>query len=99
MLAGSTRSPRTQNLATESGIESRTVAQWLHHLDHDDRGLAGISVLVLDGANLTDDRARLYDAAAAAGTKVVESGTRRGCGVWAAAPCSATSMSTSAGRC
>lgn len=63
------------NLAAESGIESRTVAQWVHAIDNG-RGLAGIDVLVLDEANLTDDRDRatIYGAAVDAGTKVVEIG-------------------------
>jgi hypothetical protein len=74
------------NLAAESGIESATVAQWLHRIEHAD-GLAGVDVLVLDEANLTDDRARarLYGAAQDCGTKVVEVGDPKqlrgvGCG-------------------
>jgi conjugative relaxase-like TrwC/TraI family protein len=63
------------NLQAESGIASRTVAQWLHSIDTGP-GLAGVDVLVLDEANLTDDRtrAKLYQAAAGSGTKVVEVG-------------------------
>lgn len=63
------------NLSAESGIESRTVAQWVHAIEHG-RGLAGVDVLVLDEANLTDDRDRatIYRAALDAGTKVVEIG-------------------------
>ena len=63
------------NLGAESGIASRTVAQWVHAIEHGG-GLAGVDVLVLDEANLTDDRDRatLYRGAAAAGTKVVEIG-------------------------
>ncbi|MFL6140422.1 MAG: MobF family relaxase [Labedaea sp.] len=64
-----------QNLAAESGIRARTVAQWLWRIDNRD-GLAGIDVLVVDEANLTNDRdrARLYQAAALTGTKIVEVG-------------------------
>jgi conjugative relaxase-like TrwC/TraI family protein len=63
------------NLQVESGIASRTLAQWLHRIDTGP-GLAGVDVLVLDEANLTDDRARaaLYTEAARTGTKVVEVG-------------------------
>ena len=74
------------NLGAESGIASRTVAQWVHAIEHGG-GLAGVDVLVLDEANLTDDRDRatLYRGAAAAGTKVVEIGDPKqlrgvGCG-------------------
>lgn len=74
------------NLSAESGIESRTVAQWVHSIENG-RGLAGIDVLVLDEANLTDDRDRasIYGAATEAGTKVVEIGDPKqlrgvGCG-------------------
>jgi hypothetical protein len=47
----------------------------MHRIEHSE-GLAGVDVLVLDEANLTDDRARarLYTAAQAAGTKLVEIG-------------------------
>jgi len=91
-----------QNLHVESGIESRTVAQWVREIGVGDAGraalaggtiidpellgqaqrdaalpgLAGVDVLVLDEANLTDDRDRaaLYQAAARSGTKLVEVG-------------------------
>jgi len=102
-----------QNLQTESGIEARTVAQWVREIGVGDAaraalaagqlrdpgmlaqaerdaalpGLAGVDVLVLDEANLTDDRDRaaLYQAAARSGTKLVEVGDPRqlrgvGCG-------------------
>jgi len=61
-----------QQLAAHSGIESRTVAQWLAAVEHG-TGLAGVDVLVLDEANLTDDRARarLWAAAAAAGVEQI----------------------------
>jgi ATP-dependent exoDNAse (exonuclease V) alpha subunit len=64
-----------QNLAAESGIPARPVEQWLWQIEHR-AGLAGIDVLVVDEANLTDDRDRdrLYQAAAATGTKIVEVG-------------------------
>jgi hypothetical protein len=111
-----------QNLATESGIASKTVAQWVWSIKDaadsravvangyvfpgDERdepltggdmarvdrsaqfgGLVGVDVLVLDEANLTDDRDRavLYTEAARTGTKVVEVGDPKqlrgvGCG-------------------
>jgi conjugative relaxase-like TrwC/TraI family protein len=75
VAGAATAAVAAQNLAAESGIPSRTVAQWLWRIDHRD-GLAGVDVLVLDEANLTSDRdrARLYTAAAQAGTKIVEVG-------------------------
>jgi conjugative relaxase-like TrwC/TraI family protein len=75
VAGAATAAVAAQNLQTESGIESRTVAQWLKRIQDGD-GLAGVDVLVLDEANLTDDRARarLYTAAQDAGTKVVEVG-------------------------
>lgn len=75
VAGAATAAVAAQNLAAESGIESRTVAQWLWRIDNG-RGLAGIDVLVLDEANLTSDRDRatLYTAAAHAGTKIVEVG-------------------------
>lgn len=75
VAGAATAAVAAQNLAAESGIGSRTVAQWLWRIDHRD-GLAGIDVLVLDEANLTSDRdrAKLYTAAAEAGTKIVEVG-------------------------
>jgi conjugative relaxase-like TrwC/TraI family protein len=71
-----------QNLAAESGIASRTLAQWLWRIQHGDSpgaGLDGVDVLVLDEANLTSDRDRaaLYTAAAVSGTKIVEVGDPR----------------------
>lgn len=87
VVAGAaTAAVAAQNLTTESGIASRTVAQWVHRIEHGD-GLAGVDVLVLDEANLTDDRdrSRLYTAAAQSGTKLVEVGDPKqlrgvGCG-------------------
>ncbi|TCO46426.1 conjugative relaxase-like TrwC/TraI family protein [Actinocrispum wychmicini] len=78
VAGAATAAVAAQNLAAESGIASRTVAQWLWRIDHRD-GLAGVDVLVLDEANLTGDRdrARLYTAAAQAGTKIVEVGDPR----------------------
>lgn len=76
VVAGAaTAAVAAQNLSTESGIESRTVAQWVHRI-RTGSGLAGVDVLVLDEANLTDDRDRatLYRAAQTSGTKVVEVG-------------------------
>lgn len=58
----------------------------MHCIQHGD-GLTGVDVLVLDEANLTDDRdrARLYTAGAQAGSKLVEVGDPKqlrgvGCG-------------------
>jgi conjugative relaxase-like TrwC/TraI family protein len=78
VAGAATAAVAAQNLAAESGIRSRTVAQWLWRIDHGP-GLAGVDVLVLDEANLTSDRdrARLYRAAAAAGTQIVEVGDPR----------------------
>jgi hypothetical protein len=61
-----------QQLAAHSGIESRTVAQWLDQVRRGG-GLAGVDVLVLDEANLTDDRAReaLWSAATRAGVEQI----------------------------
>lgn len=75
VAGAATAAVAAQNLAAESGIASRTVAQWLWRIDHRD-GLTGIDVLVLDEANLTSDRdrAKLYTAAAQAGTRIVEVG-------------------------
>ncbi|TDV45342.1 MobF family relaxase [Actinophytocola oryzae] len=75
VAGAATAAVAAQNLAAESGIVSRTVAQWLWRIDNRD-GFAGIDVLVLDEANLTSDRdrAKLYTAAAEAGTKIVEVG-------------------------
>jgi len=103
MVAGAaTAAVAAQNLQLESGIEARTVAQWVREIGVGDAaraalaggtitdpellgqaqrdaglpGLAGVNVLVLDEANLTDDRDRaaLYSAAARSGTKLVEVG-------------------------
>ncbi len=86
VAGAATAAVAAQNLALESGIASLTVAQWVHRIRAGE-GLAGVDVLVLDEANLTDDRDRaaLYQAAAAAGTKLVEVGDPRqlrgvGCG-------------------
>jgi len=113
-VAGATTAAvAAQNLQLESGIDSRTVAQWVREIGVGDAaraalaggtitdpellaqaqrdaalpGLAGVDVLVLDEANLTDDRDRaaLYTAAARSGTKLVEVGDPKqlrgvGCG-------------------
>ena len=78
VAGAATAAVAAQNLAAESGIPSRTVAQWLWQITNRD-GLAGINVLVLDEANLSADRDRaaLYTAAAASGTKIVEVGDPR----------------------
>lgn len=87
VVAGAaTAAKAVQELAAESGIGSRTVAQWMYRIETG-QGLAGIDVLVLDEAGMADDRARaaLYQAAEAAGTKIVEIGDPKqlrsvGCG-------------------
>jgi len=113
VAGAATAAVAAQNLHVESGIESRTVAQWVREIGVGDAGraalaggtitdpellgqaqrdaglpgLAGVDVLVLDEANLTDDRDRaaLYQAAARSGTKLVEVGDHKqlrgvGCG-------------------
>ncbi len=114
VVAGAaTAAVAAQNLQIESGIEARTVAQWVREIrvgaaaraalasgqltdpgglaqaqrDAGLPGLAGVDVLILDEANLTDDRDRaaLYGAATRSGTKLVEVGDPRqlrgvGCG-------------------
>ncbi|GAA0924929.1 MobF family relaxase [Streptomyces thermoalcalitolerans] len=64
-----------QNLYEGSGIPSSTVATWLQRI-HEGTGLAGIDVLVLDEAAMTDDRsmAALLTEAARTGTKVIAVG-------------------------
>ena len=78
VAGAATAAVAAQNLAVESGIRSRTVAQWLWRIDNGP-GLAGLDVFVLDEANLTSDRdrARLYQAAARSGTRIVEVGDPR----------------------
>ncbi|CRK56988.1 Conjugal transfer protein TraA [Alloactinosynnema sp. L-07] len=75
IAGGATQGVTAQTLQAESGIPSRTVAQWLWRIDTGP-GLRGVDVLVLDEAGMINDRdrARLYFAAAAAGTKIVEIG-------------------------
>lgn len=75
VAGAATAAVAAQNLQAESGIETTTVAGWVDRIEHGP-GLAGIHVLVLDEANLTNDRdrARLYAEAVRTGTKVVEVG-------------------------
>lgn len=76
VVAGAaTQGVATQNLHAETGIESRTVAQWLWHI-RSGAGLAGVDVLILDEATLTHDRdrAELYEAADRSGTIIREIG-------------------------
>jgi len=113
VAGAATAAVAAQNLQLESGIEARTVAQWVREIGVGDAaraalaggqltdpgvlaqaqrdaalpGLSGVDVLVLDEANLTDDRDRsvLYSAASRSGTKLVEVGDPRqlrgvGCG-------------------
>jgi conjugative relaxase-like TrwC/TraI family protein len=64
-----------QGLAAESGIPSRTVAQWKRAIEAEG-GPRGIDVLVLDEANLTDDadRAALWEAGRQTHTAIREVG-------------------------
>ncbi|MFE1271306.1 MobF family relaxase [Streptomyces sp. NPDC058758] len=64
-----------QGLQDASAIPSRTVASWLQRIETGP-GLAGIDVLVLDEAAMTDDRsaARLLAEAARTGTKLIAIG-------------------------
>lgn len=64
-----------QALQSASAIPSRTVASWLKQIETG-KGLAGIDVLVLDEAVMTDDRsaAKLLAEAARTGTKVIAVG-------------------------
>ncbi|WP_439659573.1 MobF family relaxase [Lentzea sp. HUAS TT2] len=74
VVAGtSTQGVAAQNLQAASGIPSRTVAQWRWRIDNGN-GLDGIDVLIVDEAGMTHDRDRaaLYQAAQASGTKIVE---------------------------
>ncbi|MBV8996132.1 MAG: relaxase domain-containing protein, partial [Pseudonocardiales bacterium] len=75
VVAGAaTAAVAAQGLAAESGIAARTCAQWLRRIQTGP-GLTGVDVLILDEANLTDDRDRaaLYAEAVRAGvSKVVE---------------------------
>jgi hypothetical protein len=81
VAGAATQAVAAQQLQAETGIAARTVASWRWV------GLAGVDVLVLDEASLTEDRDRawLYAAAARTGTKLVEIGDPRqlrgvGCG-------------------
>ncbi|MFE0601694.1 MobF family relaxase [Streptomyces sp. NPDC058892] len=64
-----------KGLQDSSAIPSRTVKSWLQQIETG-RGLAGIDVLVLDEAVMTDDRsaAKLLTEAARTGTKLVAIG-------------------------
>ncbi|MFI5591281.1 MobF family relaxase [Amycolatopsis sp. NPDC051758] len=76
VIAGAaTQGMTAQTLQAESGIPSRTIAQWLWRI-YNGPGLRGVDVLVLDEAGMIDDRARarLYIAADAAGVKILEIG-------------------------
>ena len=88
VVGAATAAVAAQNLAVESGIASRTVAQWLYDVEASGGGcFDDVDVLVLDEANLTDDRARarLYEAALPRGVKIIEVGDPKqlrgvGCG-------------------
>jgi conjugative relaxase-like TrwC/TraI family protein len=69
----------TRNLQAESGIPSRTLTSLLATVeDPDTTALTGVDVLVVDEANLTDDRdrARLYRRAEHTGTRIIEVGDK-----------------------
>lgn len=69
-----------QNLETESGISSRTVAHYLERLRRGELDvLRGVDVLIIDEANLTEDRDRatLYQTAARSRTRIIEIGDGR----------------------
>lgn len=75
------------NLQAESGIHARTIASYTGRIDDDDpEVLTGVDVLVIDEANLTNDRdrAKIYRRAAQTGTRIIEIGDShqlRGVGV------------------
>ncbi|MEO6084661.1 MAG: MobF family relaxase [Umezawaea sp.] len=75
------------NLQAESGIHARTIASYTGRIDDNDpEVLAGVDVLVIDEANLTNDRdrAKIYRRAAHTGTRIIEIGDShqlRGVGV------------------
>ncbi|WP_394622438.1 MobF family relaxase (plasmid) [Lentzea sp. JNUCC 0626] len=76
VVAGAaTQGVTAQTLQAESGIPSRTIAQWLWRVDNGP-GLRGVDVLIIDEAGMVNDRdrARLYTAAADAGAKILEIG-------------------------
>ncbi|WP_143267256.1 MobF family relaxase [Amycolatopsis thailandensis] len=76
VIAGAaTQGVTAQNLQAESGIPSRTIAQWRFRIENG-QGLHGVDVLVLDEAGMIDDRARaqIYLAANASRTKILEIG-------------------------
>lgn len=72
VAGAATAAVAVQNLQTEAGITSQTIASWLARIRAGE-GLAGVGVLVVDEAAMVDDRhlAQLLSAARAAGTKVV----------------------------
>ena len=73
VAGAATAAKAAQELTAQSGIAARTVEQWVWAIEHAG-GLAGVDKLVLDEANLTDDRDRLvlYREAARTGTEIVE---------------------------
>lgn len=84
VMGAATAAVAAQQMQNESGIQARTIASVL--MDPD-RVLADVDVLVIDEANLTDDRARaeLYRAASEHQVKIVEIGDPKqlrgiGCG-------------------
>lgn len=81
VVAGAaTAAVAAHNLHTESGITAHSVAHYVTRLrDGDPDALRGIDVLIVDEANLTNDRDRavLYQAADATGTRIIEIGDHR----------------------
>jgi conjugative relaxase-like TrwC/TraI family protein len=73
VAGAATQGVTAQGLQGESGIESRTCAQWRVRIENGP-GLAGIDKLVIDETSLTDDRDRqvLYREAARTGTEILE---------------------------
>ena len=68
-----------RNLQAESGISSKTLTSLLSTVEAPDSTvLVGVDVIVVDEANLTDDRdrARLYQRAVQTGTRVIEVGDK-----------------------
>jgi conjugative relaxase-like TrwC/TraI family protein len=80
VAGAATAAVAAHHLGAESGIHTRTVASWLARLDAGDRSvLRGVDVLVIDEANLAEDRsrARLYEQAGRTGTRIIEIGDHR----------------------
>ncbi len=72
VAGASTAAVAADQLRSEAGIHSRTIAAWQRRIASG-QGLAGTDVLVLDEAAMVDDRAmaQLSEAAERSGTKIV----------------------------